>query len=67
MKDRELLEKVQQRATKMFKGVEHHRYEKRLRDLGLFSPEERSLRENLSMLMDVSSLGIKWMGPGSFQ
>ncbi|RMC03267.1 hypothetical protein DUI87_20462 [Hirundo rustica rustica] len=46
-RDMEFLEQVQQRTTKMIKGLQQLSYEERLREMGLFRLEKRCLKEDL--------------------
>ena len=66
-KDEELLDRVQQRATRMVWGLEHLSHEERLRELALFSLKKRRLPGDLTNAYKFLRVGVRRMEPNSSQ
>ena len=58
--DKEVLEKVQQRAIKMISGLRASEYEDRLKELGLTTLEERRHQADMAMVYKVLTARNRW-------
>ena len=61
------MERVQKRATKMIRGLQHLPYKDRLRELGLFSLEKRRLWCDLSAAFQYLKGAYKQEGSQLFE
>lgn len=62
-----ILKHVQQKFIKMMKGLEHMRYEERLKLLGLFAWRKEGSEGLLYMCINIRCGGVKKVEPGSSQ